>query len=231
MTAVLLLVFRDTILGFVTGIHVSTSKMVKIGDWIGVPKYNLEGTIVEINLLTTKVLNFDKTVSTIPTYDLLSTEVRNHQIMYEGNSRRIKKSIVFNVNSFVFLNEEHFDKLQKINLIKEYLQKRKEELTAERGTLDNADHIINGHQLTNIGVFRKYATCYLENHPQISKDELIVVRQLDVTSEGMPLEIMCFTKTTELAQYENIQADIFDHLLAAAKEFELEIMQLSKIPT
>ncbi len=229
MTAVLVLVFRDTILGFVTGIHVSTSKNVKVGDWIGIPKYNIEGTIEEISLLTTKIQNFDKTISTIPTYDLLSTEIKNNQVMAEGNRRRIKKSIVFNINSFKFIDDELLGRLHKINLISDYLQDKAKEISIKRKDIQNADHIINGPQLTNIGVFRKYALNYLRQDKDIDQDETLLVRQLDITSQGMPLEIYCFANKSAMSDFEDIQADIFDHLLAASREFDLEIMQVNKI--
>ena len=229
ITAVLVLVFRDTILGFMTGIHVATSRSLKVGDWIGIPKYNLEGTIEEINIITTKIQNFDKTVSTIPTYDLLSTEIRNHQVMAEGNRRRIKKSIVFNINSFKFIDEELFAKLKSINLISEYLDSKAVEISNERSAIKNPELIINGRQLTNIGVFRKYALNYLKQDKDIDQEEIILVRQLEITPQGMPLEIYCFANKSAMTDYEEISADIFDHLLAASKEFDLEIMQVNKI--
>lgn len=229
MTAVFVLVFRDTILGFVTGIHVSTSKSVKVGDWIGIPKYNIEGNILDISLLTTKIQNFDKTISTIPTYDLMSTEIRNHQVMEDGNIRRIKKSIIFNINSFKFVDGELFERLKKINLISKYLEEKGSEISTERQQIQNAELIINGKQLTNIGVFRKYIQNYLLQNPKIDKDETILVRQLEITPQGLPLEIYCFAKREDFADYENIQADIFDHLLSATKEFDLEVMQNFKV--
>lgn len=229
ITAVLVLVFRDTILGFVTGIHVATSKNLKVGDWIGIPKYNLEGTIVDLNLLTTKIQNFDKTMSTIPTYDFLTTEIKNIQVMSESNTRRIKRSIIFNINSFKFLNLEESDHLSKINLIKEYLDNMKAEILKERVNLENADLLINGRQLTNIGVFREYAYNYLKNSTHIDQSGTLLVRQLENTPHGMPLEIYCFTNDSVWANYEVIMADIFDHLLVASKEFDLEIMQFNKI--
>lgn len=227
ITAVLVLVFRDTILGFVTGIHVATSKNLKEGDWISIPKYNLEGTIENINLLTTKIQNFDKTVSTIPTYDLLSTEIRNLQVMSETNTRRIKKSIIFNINSFRFLSDEHIEELSKINLIHDYLVKKKNEIQSEKLNIPNADEIINGNQITNIGTFRKYALKYLQNNKNIDQSGTLLVRQLEITSQGLPLEIYCFANKSKLEEYEQIQADIFDHLLVASKEFGLEVMQVN----
>ena len=229
ITAVLVLVFRDTILGFVTGLHVATSKNLKVGDWIGIPKYNLEGNIQDINLLTTKIQNFDKTISTIPTYDLLTTEIKNIQVMSESNTRRIKRSIIFNINSFKFLNEEILEKLSKVNLIKDYLEFKKSEMSELRKNLDNPELLINGKQLTNIGVFREYVFNYLKNNPHIDQEGTIIVRQLENTPQGLPLEIYCFTNDSQWANYEDIQADIFDHLLVASKEFDLEVVQFAKI--
>lgn len=229
ITAVLVLVFRDTILGFMTSLHVATSKNLKVGDWIGIPKYNIEGNIEDISLLTTKIQNFDKTISTIPTYDLLTTEIKNLQVMSESNMRRIKRSIIYNINSFKFLNREAIDKLSKINLIKDYLQAKKTEMVAEREHLQNPELIINGRQLTNIGVFREYVFNYLRHNTHIIQDGTIMVRQLENTPQGMPLEIYCFSNSSEWSDYEDIQADIFDHLLVASKEFDLEIMQVNNI--
>lgn len=229
ITAVLVLVFRDTILGFVTGLHVATSKNLKVGDWIGIPKYNLEGNIQDINLLTTKIQNFDKTISTIPTYDLLTTEIKNIQVMTESNTRRIKRSIIFNINSFKFLNEEILEKLSKVNLIKDYLEFKKTEMSEQRKLIDNPELLINGRQLTNIGVFREYVFNYLKNNPHIDQEGTILVRQLENTPQGLPLEIYCFTNDSEWGNYEDIQADIFDHLLVASKEFDLEVIQFAKI--
>lgn len=229
ITAVIVLVFRDTILGFVTGIHVATSKNLKVGDWVAIPKYSIEGNIEGIDLLTTKIRNFDKTLSTIPTYDLLTTEIKNMQVMTETNTRRIKKSIVFNIKSFKFLNDEATSELLKINLIHDYLVEKKKEIDTQKSTLKNADEIINGKQLTNIGTFRIYALNYLKNNPNIDQEGTILVRQMEITPQGMPLEIYCFANDSRWEHFEQIQADIFDHLLVASKEFDLEIMQVHKI--
>jgi len=227
ITAVLVLVFRDTILGFITGIHVSTSKSLKVGDWISIPKYSIEGNIADISLLTTKITNFDKTVSSIPTYDLLTTEIKNLQVMSESNTRRIKKSIYFNINSFKFLSEEDIDRLKEINLISEYLEGKSIELSKEKENIKHKDKIVNGKQLTNIGVFRYYAQKYLENDPDVDQNGAMMVRQLDITPQGLPLEIYCFANDSKWEHFEQIQADIFDHLLVASKEFELQVMQIS----
>lgn len=228
ITAVLVLVFRDTILGFITGLHVATSRILKTGDWIGIPKYNLEGTIEDINLLTTKILNFDKTISTIPTYDLLSTEIKNLQVMSDTNTRRIKRSIVFNINSFEFVDEELFNKLQHLNLLKEYLAEKKPKIFPENEDSTQNMNIMNGEQLTNIGIFRIYAFNYLKNNKHIDETDIMMVRQMESTPQGLPLEIYCFTNDSVWENYEGIQSDIFDHLLVASKEFKLEVVQLSK---
>ncbi len=229
ITAVIVLVFRDTILGFVTGIHVATSKNLKVGDWVAIPKYSIEGNIEGIDLLTTKIRNFDKTLSTIPTYDLLTTEIKNMQVMSETNTRRIKKSIVFNIKSFKFLDDALFNELLKINLIHDYLVEKKKEIDKEKATLQNADEIINGQQLTNIGTFRMYAMNYLKSNPNIDQNGALMVRQMEITPQGMPLELYCFSNDSKWEHFEQIQADIFDHLLVASKEFDLEIMQVHKI--
>ena len=228
ITAVLVLVFRDTILGFVTGIHVATSKNLKVNDWIGIPKYNLEGTILDINLLTTKILNFDKTVSTIPTYDLLSTEIKNLQVMSETNTRRIKKSIYFNIKSFKFVDQELFEKLSQINLISDYLTQKTAEISESKKNMSHYDKIINGAQLTNIGVFRYYAVEYLKQNNNVDAEGTLMVRQLDITPNGLPLEIYCFANDSKWEHFEQIQADIFDHLLVAAKDFDLDVVQYTK---
>lgn len=229
-TALILLIFRDTILGLITGLHVSISKNLKVGDWVMIKKYEIEGNIQEISLLTTKIKNFDKTVSTIPTYDLLSTEIKNIQIMYEGKERRIKRSIYFNIKSFKFIDDELYEHLRGINLISDYLEKRYAEIKKERETTKNGQRVINGKQLTNIGVFRTYTLNYLKNNPNISHQDMLLVRQMEITPQGMPLEIYCFATKTGMADYEQIQADIFDHILTAASEFDLEIMQMSLKP-
>ena len=225
ITAIMVLVFRDTILGFVTGLNVATSRNMKVGDWIAIPKYSIEGYIEDIGLLTTKIKNFDKTISTIPTYDLLSTEIRNYQVISDENTRRIKKSIVFNMKSLNFVDDELMARLKKINLIQTYINNREAEIKKERAAMDNPDEIINGNQLTNIGVFRKYVQNYLKSSGKIDQKELILVRQLQSSPEGLPLEIYCFATEADTNKYEAIQSDIFDHLLAAAKEFELEVVQ------
>lgn len=225
LTAVVLLIFRDSILGFVSGLQISSSRSIKVGDWVSVSKYHIEGIVKEINLAITKIENFDKTISTVPTYDLIASEVTNHSAMIQTNTKRIKRSIFFNVNSFQFCTPEMLEKFQKIDLISSYLQLKLEEINSSNNTVVNKDYIINGRQLTNIGVFRKYAENYLSNRPDISKSDKIIVRQLEQTAQGMPLEIMCFTTSADMVDFERIQSDVFDHLISASKEFDLKISQ------
>jgi len=226
ITAVVLLVFRDPILGFVTGLHVSMSRMIKVGDWITIPKYNLEGNILEINLITTKIENLDKIVSSIPTYDLISTEIRNHEPMRKNERRRIKRAIIFNIKSFKFLDEKLEQKLTSIPLLKKYLEDKKTEIDLfNQNILESGKGNLMTRQLTNIGIFRKYIRMYLENHPNIVHDEMLMVRQLETTPQGLPLEIYCFSNTSEWLEFEVIQADIFDHLLTISKDFDLKIVQ------
>lgn len=225
LTAVILLIFRDSILGFVSGLQISTSKSIKIGDWISISKYNVEGTVKEINLAVTKIEKFDKSVSTVPTYDLIASEVTNNSWMTATNTRRIKRSIVFNVNSFQFCDDDFLQKMKTIDLLTEYLETKIEEIKAYNQKNKKKDNIINGRQLTNIGLFRIYAINYLNNRDEISKEDKIVVRQLPVDSFGLPLEIYCFANETVFETFEQIQADIFDHLITASKDFNLEVSQ------
>lgn len=224
-TAIFVLVFRDTILGIISGFSVATSRTIKVGDWISIPKYSLEGNVAEINLLTSKITNFDKTVSTIPTYDLINTEVKNLQILIDGNSRRILRSIYFDINSFKFMTDSLKEKWSRINLISDYIHQKSMELAESRKSINHADNIINGEQLTNIGVFRIYIENYLKNLSTIDSGSMIIVRQKPTSPQGLPLEIYCFTTTGNFESYERIQSDIFDHILVAAGYFELTILQ------
>lgn len=226
-TAVIILVFRDSILGFISGIHVVASRIFKVGDWINMTKYKLEGTVQEINLLTTKIKNFDNTISTVPTYDLINSEVRNAQVLIDQNSRRIKRSVFFNIKSFKFIDFELYQNLQKIDLLQSYFQTVKGEVSRlERIHEGKADeNLINGKQLTNIGTFRMYVLAYLKHHDKVDSEKEIMVRQMEITPQGMPLEIYCFTKLGVWGDFENFQSDIFDHILVAARTFDLEITQ------
>lgn len=223
--AVILLVFRDPILGFVAGINIASSKQIKVGDWISISKYGTEGNVKEINLVTAKIQNLDKTISTVPTYDLISTEVKNHEPMKSSNTRRIKRSVLFDFNSFKFVDEKLFDSLMDIELLKDYLlQKKKEVLEYNQANFEHPEIIGNGKRFTNMGIFRHYMQLYLEKAPNISKKDKIIVRQLDPTVYGIPLEIYCFANTSDWKAYEDIQAYIFEHLITIARQFELKII-------
>ncbi len=224
-TAILLLIFKDTILGFVSGIQIASNKMVKVGDWIAIPKYNVEGTVKEINLVSCKIVNFDKTISSVPTYDLITTEVKNYEAMRHTNTRRVMRSIVFNVKSFKFCSDEMLEKYQNIDLIKNYITRKRMDLAKTNVHSADPNLLANGRRLTNIGVFRKYAQSYLQENPNISNSDTLIVRQLEITPQGMPLQIYCFTKTSDWVEFETVQSDLFDHLVTASREFDLEVMQ------
>ncbi|AWU39611.1 mechanosensitive ion channel family protein [Blattabacterium punctulatus] len=228
ITAIVILVFRDTILGFVSGVQMASTKMIKVGDWIGIHKYSIEGTVIEINLTSAKIENFDKTITSVPTYDLISTAVTNFEVMRKKNIRRIKRSILFSIQSFQFCNSESLEKFQHFYLIKNYIYRKQKEIeifNKDKNIDLNID--INGRKLTNIGIFRQYALSYLHQHPKISQSETLMVRHLNPTPYGLPVELYCFTNTSESVKYEQIQASVFDHLLTAAKEFSLKVTQVT----
>ncbi|WP_185857323.1 mechanosensitive ion channel family protein [Blattabacterium cuenoti] len=229
ITAFVILVFRDTILGFVSGVQMASTKMIKVGDWIRIPKYSIEGTVIEINLTSAKIENFDKTITSVPTYDLISTAVINFEFMRQKNIRRIKRSILFNIQSFHFCNSDNLKKFQHVYLIKNYIEKKQKEIDIfnKEKNIDVSINI-NGRRLTNIGLFRQYALEYLSQHPKISQSETLMVRHLEPTPYGLPIELYCFTNTSESIKYEQIQASVFDHLLTASKEFGLEVAQVTK---
>lgn len=220
--AVILLVFRDPILGLVTGINIAGSKQIKVGDWISIPKYGTEGSVKEINLVTAKIQNLDKTISTVPTYDLISTEVKNHEPMKVSHTRRIKRSVLFDFDSIKFVDESLINKLMKISLLKDYLLQIKGK--SNLSDLKNSEGLKNRLRLTNLGLFRHYMKLYLLKNPRISTKDTILVRHLEPTVYGLPLEIYCFANTSVWLEYEEIQATIFEHLIALSSEFELKII-------
>ncbi len=226
-SAVIILVFKDTIMGFVASIQVSINDMVRIGDWITFEKYGADGDVIEINLATVKVQNFDKTITTIPTYALISDSFKNWRGMVNSNGRRIKRALNIKMNSIKYLNDNELTKLKDIQLISEYLEMRQEKISTYNS--ENAIDkklLLNGRNLTNIGVFRKYAEEYINNHSAINKDMMIMVRQLAPTTQGLPIEIYAFSADKRWENYEYIMADIFDHLLAAVPYFNLELFEL-----
>ena len=226
LSAVILLIFKDTILGFVASIQVTVNDIVRIGDWITMKSYYADGDVIEINLSTVKVQNFDKTITSIPTYKLVSDSFINWRGMNESRGRRIKRSILIKVSSIKFLDDEQLTKLKQIERISSFITKRKEEIEKEnkdRGV--NKKLLLNGRNMTNIGLYRRYALAYLKDHPQISQDLTIMVRQLAPSPEGVPLEIYVFVKDKVWVNYEKIMSDIFDHLLAAIPTFDLECFE------
>ncbi len=226
MAAVLMLIFKDTILGFVASIQLSANKMVNVGDWISMPKYNADGDVIDISLNTVKVQNWDKTIATIPTYALVSQSFNNWKGMEESGGRRIKRSINIDMNSVTFLDEAQIEKLGSFHLLKDYIDTKQKEiaefnksLNLEKGT------VTNGRKMTNLGTFRKYLEEYLQHHPMISNDMTFLIRHLQPTDKGLPVEIYVFSKDQAWANYEAIQADIFDHTLAVLPEFDLQVFQ------
>ncbi len=226
LTAVLLLVFQDTIKGLVASIQISANKMVAPGDWIELPKYGADGDVLEIGLNTVKVKNFDNTITTVPTYALISGSFRNWRGMLHSGGRRIKRSVIIDVTSVKFYNDEDLQNLSKINLLKSYFDDKKSDINSARieAGLEPTD-IINSRQLTNIGTFRVYIEAYLKQHAKIHKDMTCMVRQLASTESGIPLELYCFSNDQNWVNYETIQADIFDHLFAMAPLFGLRVFQ------
>lgn len=231
-SAILLLIFKDTILGFVASITVTTNDMVRIGDWITMPECNADGDVIEINLNTVKVQNFDKTITTIPTYKLISNSFQNWRGMQKSGGRRMKRAINLIQSTVRFVEEEDLVRLSNIQEIAEYIKERRKEIE-EYNAEKHIDKrvLINGRNMTNLGLFRKYADYYLKNHPRINKNLTCMVRQLATTSKGIPIEIYAFTDTINWVEYEGIQSDIFDHLIAAVPYFDLEIFEdLHNIP-
>jgi miniconductance mechanosensitive channel len=226
LSAVILLIFKDTILGFVASIQVTVNDIVRIGDWITMKSYHADGDVIEINLSTVKVQNFDKTITSIPTYKLVSESFINWRGMSESGGRRIKRSILIKVSSIKFLNDEKLTKLKEIERISSYITQRKEDIEKENKDKGiNKKLLLNGRNMTNIGLFRRYALAYLKDHPQISQDLTVMVRQLAPSPEGVPLEIYVFVKDKVWVNYEKIMSDIFDHLLAAIPTFDLECFE------
>ncbi|NNM32879.1 MAG: mechanosensitive ion channel [Gemmatimonadetes bacterium] len=224
-TAVLILVFKDSILGLVAGVQLSVNDMVAKGDWISMPKYGADGDVLEVSLTTVKVQNWDKTISTIPTYALISDSFKNWRGMDESGGRRIKRSLPIDLRSIRFCDDEMIAKFKKIESIREYVESKTEEIQSFNQEHDVEESLINGRRLTNVGTFRAYVEAYLKNHPKIHQDMTFLVRQLPPTEKGLPLEIYVFSSDQAWAKYEGIQADIFDHLLAAVPEFGLRLFQ------
>jgi miniconductance mechanosensitive channel len=224
VSAVIILIFRDTILGFVASVQVAINDMVRIGDWITMDRYGADGDVIEINLATVKVRNFDNTTTTIPTYSLSSDSFQNWRGMLNSDGRRIKRHIIIKASSIRFLEEQELLDLKKIQLLSTYIDTRKIEIdNYNLGHKIDKSLAINGRNLTNLGLFRKYITQYLQQYPGLNKDMLMLCRQLQPTPYGVPLEIYAFSKDKRFENYEYIQADIFDHIIASISYFDLEI--------
>ncbi|PLW95380.1 MAG: hypothetical protein C0592_00435 [Marinilabiliales bacterium] len=226
MTAVLLLVFKDTILGFVASVQLSSNDILRPGDWITMDKYRADGDVLEISLNSVKVKNFDNTIVSIPTYSLISDSFQNWRGMQESDGRRIKRSVNVDLDSVRFLEKEEVEKLKEIKVLKDYLEKKQQEIDEYNEKFPEAKkHIVNARKQTNLGIFRAYLTEYLKNHPDIQTKLTLMVRQLPPGDNGVPLELYCFTKTKAWVEYEGILGDIFDHVLSSAAFFDLVVFQ------
>lgn len=226
LTAVLLLVFRDAILGFVAGILLSVNQMVRVGDWIEMPKAGADGDVIDVSLTTVKVQNWDRTITTIPTYTMISDSFKNWRGMFESGGRRIKRALSIDMRSVRFATPEMIERWRRIDLLKQYLADKEAEIEGEnrrRGT--DLTILGNGRRISNLGTFRAYCVAYLRAHPKIHQDMTFLVRQLAPGEHGLPLEIYVFTNDTSWAAYEGIQADIFDHLVSVIPEFDLQVFQ------
>ncbi len=228
ISALIILIFRDTILGFVASVQVSLNDMVRIGDWITFDKFGADGDVIEINLATVKVRNFDNTTTTIPTYSMIADSFRNWRGMQKSGGRRIKRHILIKATSIRFLKEEELEDLKKIQLITTYITHRQNEIN-KFNTINKIDKTvsINGRNMTNFGLFRKYISNYLQNHPGLNKNMMLMCRQLQPTSQGIPLEIYAFSSDKRWENYEHIMSDIFDHVIASIPYFDLEIYELT----
>jgi len=226
LTAVLMFVFKDVLMGFVAGIQLIANKMVAPKDWIEIPKYGADGDVLEITLTTVKVQNFDNTITTIPTYALINESFKNWRNMNLSGGRRIKRYVNIDLGSIKFCSSEMLEQFKRIQLISQYIQNRQEEILVynNKHQVDEST-LVNGRRLTNIGVFRSYVEAYLRQHPMIHKNMTFLIRQLSPSENGLPIEIYVFCKDTNWTAYEAIQADIFDHILAVVPEFNLRVFQ------
>jgi miniconductance mechanosensitive channel len=226
MTAILLLIFKDTILGFVASIQMSVYDMVRVGDWISMPKYDADGDVMSINLNTVKVQNWDKTITTIPTYAFITDSFKNWRGMSDSGGRRIKRAIYLQVSSFKFCDDETLSQFKKYKLIQDYIIEKENDVQKFNSKINDSEiDSVNNRRMTNIGVFRIYAEKYIAAHPNINAEMTLMVRQLESTSKGLPLEIYCFSSEREWVKYENIISDIFDHLFTITSEFGLEVFE------
>lgn len=224
-TGLVMLVFKDTILGFVAGIQLAANRMVSPGDWIQMDKYGADGSVEEVSLTTVKVQNWDKTITMIPAYALVSDAFKNWRGMSESGGRRIKRAVNIDIDSIAFLDEVQLARLSKVNLLKRYLADKQSEISEFNANVQDGDMLVNTRNLTNVGTFRAYLREYMQHHPKVHKDMTLLVRQLAPTTEGLPIEVYIFTNDTRWAFYEDIQADIFDHIYAILPQFNLRAFQ------
>ncbi len=227
ITAILLLIFKDAILGLVAGFQLSVNNMVMVGDWIEMPGRGADGDVIDVSLTTVKVRNWDKTITTIPTYALISDSFKNWRGMFHSGGRRIKRSIHIDLRSIQFADEELLERFKNIRILKSYLEEKLNDIQKHNDNIENnLSELINGRRLTNIGTFRAYCVAYLRNNPKIHTEGMtLLVRQLEPTQTGLPIQLYAFTNDTKWANYENIQADIFDHLFSILPEFKLKAFQ------
>ncbi len=226
MTAVILLIFRDSILGLVASVQLSANDMVRIGDWIEMPKYGADGDVIDVTLNTVKVRNWDKTITTIPAYDLISDSFKNWRGMQESGGRRIKRSVNIDMASIKFCDNAMLERFEQYQLLAPYVRERREEIAKYNKEHDvDTRHLVNGRNMTNIGTFRAYIAAYLHSHPKVHQDMTFLIRHLPPGETGLPIEIYVFSNDQEWANYEAIQADIFDHILAVIPFFDLRVFQ------
>lgn len=226
MTAVLLLVFKDTILSLVASLQLTGQDMIRVGDWLEMPQFGADGDVIDVTLYTVKVQNWDKTITTIPTYRLVSDAFRNWRGMTEAGGRRIKRSIYIDLSTVRFLNAAEILRFRDFALLRDYIDAKERELQEYNAALETpGEEGVNLRRLTNIGTLRAYVHNYLRNHPRVRQDLTLIVRQLQPGPEGLPLEIYCFSNDTAWASYEGIQADIFDHICAIVPQFGLRLYQ------
>ena len=231
LSAIIILVFRDTILGFVSSIQITVNDTARIGDWITMKGSNADGNVIEVNLSTVKVQNFDNTITTIPTYKLVSDSFINWRGMDESDGRRIKRSLLIKPSSIKFLDDEEIESLKKIHLLSDYIKKIHKEIKSHNSSNQvDKSMLINGRNLTNLGIFREYVQRYLKEHPDTNDNLTMMCRQLQPTAQGIPIQIYAFSKDKEWTKYEALTSDIFDHLLSSVKYFNLECFELNQFP-
>ena len=224
LTAVLMLVFKDTILSVVASIQIASNDMIRVGDWVEMPGYGADGDVIEIALHTVKIQNWDKTVTTVPTHAFITDWFRNWRYMSESGGRRIKRDLSIDQSTIGFLTPAEVERFRRFELLKDYMSEKEADLTEANRPVEDADPV-NARRLTNVGMLRAYIVRYLRNHPLINQEMTLLVRQREPTADGLPIQIYCFTATTDWAEYEDIQSDIFDHILAIVPEFGLRVFQ------